>query len=292
MHRRNAAERAIRTFKNHFIAGLCAVNPAFPLHLWDRLLDQAECTLNMLRTSRLNPNLSAYEQLHGIFDFQKTPLTPPEIKVIIHEKPSQRASWGPHGSEGWYLGRSPNHYRSHHCYRIRTKAELDVDTVDFFPHNFDMPGLSASEKATIAAQELTEALLNPSDKSLLKPSESTHEALTKLSHIFTNQIAKTKRCMDAPAPRVKPTQEPIKRAPDPPLPQTAPSPRVNFAKPRTQLEQAVQDNVPPPTSESQQRYNLRSRTQRPNYATMAANMIWKNTRHHINAVIHPETGFA
>ena len=34
-HRRNAAERAIRTFKNHFIAILCGTDPDFPLILWD-----------------------------------------------------------------------------------------------------------------------------------------------------------------------------------------------------------------------------------------------------------------
>jgi hypothetical protein len=47
-HRRNAAERAIRTFKEHFVAGLSSVDPSFPLHLWDRLLPQAEITLNLL----------------------------------------------------------------------------------------------------------------------------------------------------------------------------------------------------------------------------------------------------
>jgi hypothetical protein len=54
-HRSNAAERAIRTFKEHFVEGLSSVDPAFPLHLWDRLLPQAEITLNLLRTSRLHP---------------------------------------------------------------------------------------------------------------------------------------------------------------------------------------------------------------------------------------------
>ena len=48
MHCRNAAERAIRTFKNHFIAGLCSVDKDFPLHLWDHLLPQALLTLNLL----------------------------------------------------------------------------------------------------------------------------------------------------------------------------------------------------------------------------------------------------
>jgi hypothetical protein len=46
-HRRNAAERAIRTFKEHFVAGLSSVDPSLPLHLWDRLLPQAEITLNL-----------------------------------------------------------------------------------------------------------------------------------------------------------------------------------------------------------------------------------------------------
>jgi hypothetical protein len=40
--RRNAAERAIRTFREHFVAGLSSVDPTFPLHLWDILLPQAE----------------------------------------------------------------------------------------------------------------------------------------------------------------------------------------------------------------------------------------------------------
>jgi hypothetical protein len=54
-HWRNATERAIHTFKEHFVAGLAPVDPYFPLHLWDRLLPQAEMTLNLLRTSRQHP---------------------------------------------------------------------------------------------------------------------------------------------------------------------------------------------------------------------------------------------
>jgi hypothetical protein len=40
-HRRNAAERAFRTLKEHFVAGLASVDPNFPLHLWGILLPQA-----------------------------------------------------------------------------------------------------------------------------------------------------------------------------------------------------------------------------------------------------------
>jgi hypothetical protein len=36
-HIRNAAERAIRSFKDHLIAGLCSTDKSFPMHLWERL---------------------------------------------------------------------------------------------------------------------------------------------------------------------------------------------------------------------------------------------------------------
>ena len=49
-HRRNLAERAIQTFKNHFKAGLVSVDSNFPLSEWDRLLEQANITLNLLRS--------------------------------------------------------------------------------------------------------------------------------------------------------------------------------------------------------------------------------------------------
>ena len=48
-HRQNAADVAIKTFKQHFIAILAGTHKQFPLHLWCRLLPQAEMTLNMLR---------------------------------------------------------------------------------------------------------------------------------------------------------------------------------------------------------------------------------------------------
>ncbi len=115
IHRRNAAERAIQTFKNHFIACLSTTNKKFPLHLWDRILPQAITTLNLLRTSRLNPRLSAEDHLNGTFDFNCTPLAPLGTKVIIHKKPAARRSWAPHGLDGWYIGHAPEHYR---CYQI------------------------------------------------------------------------------------------------------------------------------------------------------------------------------
>ena len=58
-HRRNAAERHIRTFKNHFISILAGIDPDFLLHLWDKLIPQACITINLLSNSYRNPQLSA-----------------------------------------------------------------------------------------------------------------------------------------------------------------------------------------------------------------------------------------
>jgi hypothetical protein len=83
-HRRNAAERAIQTFKEHFVAGISSVDPTFPLHLWDRLLPHAEITLNLYRTSRLHQQLSAAAHFHGLMDYNKTYFAPPGCKIIAH----------------------------------------------------------------------------------------------------------------------------------------------------------------------------------------------------------------
>jgi len=55
IHRRNAAKRAIQTFKHHFLAGLASCNKNFPMREWDRLTYQAQLTLNLLRNSRITP---------------------------------------------------------------------------------------------------------------------------------------------------------------------------------------------------------------------------------------------
>jgi hypothetical protein len=157
-HSRNAAERAIRTFKEHFVAGLSSVDPTFPLHLWDRLLPQAEITLNILRTSRLHPQLSAADHFHRLVDYNKTVFAPPGCKIIAHEKPGKRRTWVPHGQHGYYLVPAMHHYRCQNVYISATASERIVDTLEFFPHNYQMPQLSSADRLIMAANDMTNAL--------------------------------------------------------------------------------------------------------------------------------------
>jgi hypothetical protein len=113
--RQNSAERATRSFKDHLIAGLCSTDKSFPMYLWKRLMQQAVMTLNMLRTSRINPKLSAAMHIFGHYDFNRAPMASPGTRIIAHETPSQRRTWTPHGQDGWYIGPALEHYR---CYTV------------------------------------------------------------------------------------------------------------------------------------------------------------------------------
>ena len=66
-HHVNAAKRAIQTFKDHFISALATTDIEFPLQLWNKLTSQVVATLNLMRASRINPRISAYEAIWGSF---------------------------------------------------------------------------------------------------------------------------------------------------------------------------------------------------------------------------------
>ena len=86
-HRRNAAEVAIRNFKAHFLSILAGVADDFPKQLWDRLLPQAEITLNLLRQSNATPTVSAYAHMNGPFDYNKMPLLSMSTMTMIYLLP-------------------------------------------------------------------------------------------------------------------------------------------------------------------------------------------------------------
>ena len=186
VHRRNAAERAIRTFKNHFIAGLCSVDKDFPLHLWDKLLPQAELTLNLLRGSRINPKLSAHAQLNGLYDCNRSPIAPPGIRVLVHVKPHDRTTWSPHGEDGWYIGPALESYRCYNVWVWATRSTRICDTLSWFPTKVTMPLASSNDLILAGIQDIVHALNNPSPGSPLAPlTDSHHHALRQLTDCFS-----------------------------------------------------------------------------------------------------------
>lgn len=190
VHRRNAAERAIRTFKNHFIAGLCSTDKNFPLHLWDRLLPQAILSLNLLRGSRINPKLSAWAQVFGAYDFNRTPIAPPGIRVLVHEKPSVRKTWSPHAVDGWYIGPALESYRCYQVWIWETRSTRICDTLEWFPSKVTMPLASSADIIRAAANDIIAALQNPSHGSPVPPEhDSESHILRQLAELLVRTIS-------------------------------------------------------------------------------------------------------
>jgi hypothetical protein len=172
---------------------LASVDLEFPLHLCDRLLPQAELTLNLLRTSRQHPLLSAAAHFHGMVDYNKTAFAPPGCKIIAHKKTAKRRTWAPHGQHGYSLGPAMHHYRCKNVYISATASERIVDTLEFFPHNSTMPQLTSTDILIMAANDMTNALKHPHPEfPFAHIGDDTITALPQLADIFKNKFQKLK----------------------------------------------------------------------------------------------------
>ena len=130
-HRRNKAERAIRTAKNHIISTHAGIDKDCPANLWPRYNAQIELTLNLLR---LAPSgTSSWEAMHGPYDFNAFPIAPIGIKVVAHVPPLEQATWAQHGLIGYYVGPAAEHYRCFQIWIESTKTIRISDCVEWFP---------------------------------------------------------------------------------------------------------------------------------------------------------------
>jgi hypothetical protein len=178
------------------------------MHLRDRILPQAVMTLNMLRTSRINPKLLAATHIFEQYDFNRAPMAPPGTMNIARETLRRRKTWAPHEQDDWYTGPSLEHYRCYTVYITKTRSNRMVETVEFFPHTFTLPFPSSHELATQAAADLMHALLNPQPAGpLCRVGDEQVIALRRLANIFVS--AKPRNKIDNNAPhRVQTTVSP------------------------------------------------------------------------------------
>jgi len=186
-HRRNMAEKAIQTFKAHFISISCGADKDFPLHLWDRLLPQAEHTLNMLRRSKVTPTVSAFAYLWGQHDYNANPFAPLGCKVEAHVTPGTREMWAAHTTSGYYIGNAWEHYRCHEVYVSSTKATHVCETV-FFRHKYlTMPTITPADALIKAADNLIDVITG-----LLPKNSVTADAVEQLTEIQDKSVGKAR----------------------------------------------------------------------------------------------------
>jgi hypothetical protein len=141
----------------------------------------------MLRRSQINPKLSAYTQIFGVFDYDWTLLAPIGTRTVVHQRTTQqgRTTFADHGVIGWSIRPAMNHYRHWTFYIPKTRGTRVPDTVVFLPEKYTMPATASSDRATAAIEELTEALKNPSEaaKPFLNTGNKLNEAIAALTEM-------------------------------------------------------------------------------------------------------------
>jgi hypothetical protein len=82
-----------------------------------------------------------------------------------------------------------HHYRCQNVYISSTASERIVDTLEFFPHNYQMLQLLSTDRLIMAAKDTTDALQNPHPEvPFTRVGDDTISALAELAAIFQTQI--------------------------------------------------------------------------------------------------------
>jgi hypothetical protein len=94
-----------------------------------------------------------------------------------------------------------HHYRFQNVYISTTASERIVDTLIFYPHNYQMPHLSSTNRLIMAAKDMTDALQNPHPEiPFASVGDDTISALADLAAIFKLKLQQT----PSPTPQAVP----------------------------------------------------------------------------------------
>jgi hypothetical protein len=193
----NPAKRAIRTCKNHFLAGMAGLPKSFPIANWCHHTTQCNATLNILPPCCQNHPLLAHKAFEGSFSFDATPMAPLGTEVLVHMKPNQQRTWGYHASKAWYLSHAANHY---HCILVlMADSKRITDTFCFKHHAIPVLEITATNRIIDATTRLTTAIAGIQDA---PPDEM--EAIQSLCTLIFGEVAP----LPPPTPSILPTPQP------------------------------------------------------------------------------------
>ena len=97
----------------------------------------------------------------GIHDFNRCPLAPPNTKVIVHEKTDNLRYCSPHGTYGWYIGPSMEHYRCVKKFIPTTSSVHNVDTLTLFPASIPFPKMETEDYLRQSFGNILAILIKP-----------------------------------------------------------------------------------------------------------------------------------
>jgi hypothetical protein len=185
-----------------------------------------------------------------------------------------------------------------------------MDTLEFFPHNYQMPQLSSTDRFIMAAKDMTDALQNPHPEvTFTRIGDDTISALAELAAIFKLKLRQTPS-LTHPAAPPKVTRCPcFAESSNPILASPMPLPRKTRSQttihtqdianaplsPRAVTTRTL-DPTPPRVPTRSRRLSPRNLSQNDfcgmDTSHMAIDLGYNNCtqQHQANAAIHPNTG--
>ena len=198
-HRALPSEQAIQTWKNHLTSVLYGVDDCFPANQWDQIVEPSTKILNMLWASRINPNLSAYPQVWGNFDYNKTHLAPLGYQAIIYKDLDTCCSQLQHRNISYFIGPCEHHYQQYKIYIPETWGEQTGDTVVFFPQHVQMPKTSSQDQLAAALEDLKVVI---QDKQYVRPTLDQGSPYSNAIHQIEDICTPNWDVSSGPSPRV------------------------------------------------------------------------------------------
>jgi hypothetical protein len=138
-----------------------------------------------------------------------------------------------------------HHYRCQNVYISTTASKRIVDTLELFPHNYQMPQLSSTDRLLMAAKDMTDDLQNPHPEvPFASVGDDTIAALAGLAAIFKLKLRQT----PSPATQAAPAKVVQRRSLAPTSNEILNSPMPIARQTRSQTTVHTQDipNVPLP----------------------------------------------
>jgi hypothetical protein len=188
------------------------------LQLWDKLTLQVINILYMMRASLIDPTISAYEILHGPYDWNRYLLTPLGCKAVVYEDGDTIGLWALQGVDSWYLGPSMDHYRCDIYYIPETQAYLISGSTELILQHCQLPDMTPHQHLRAITNELTngvtKATHTPKGKCLLLlfwdrittmlvPPPTLEEQRVANNNIILQQEAKQRVIEDSPILTIK-----------------------------------------------------------------------------------------
>jgi hypothetical protein len=146
-----------------------------------------------------------HSQIHGPFDYNKTPIAPLGYKVLVHVKAHLRGAWDPKAEDGFYIGPAKTHYRCMQVYITETDSTRITDTITWIPENTGLPTMAPSDEVIMAIRGLQKTINGiPKDNDLANRADKKIAALQHLTELFATSKTNARE-MTVPATNETPT---------------------------------------------------------------------------------------